>query len=532
MRSGASHAGECRMASPSRRPPHRSMVRVMRDHEPTPEPDRVALWGGILLAVGAILLGLSYGACSQDDAFISFRYADNLLRGHGLVFNPGERVEGYTNLSWTLLLAAAMGLGADPVIASILLGLLSLGALILLTAAWLGAGARGGLAVFAAALVALDPLVALEAVEGLETVAFAALGAGALGLALRGRDAAAGGVLSLACLTRPEGIHLAGLMYTGLCLDAALRPSRRVEFSQQFRGALTAAAPVVLTLVLLTLWRLAYYGDPLPNTFYAKAGGGLAVERGLLYLRWHALDRPLLYGLLALRLVAGRPTRNTVPCMVLVAGYLAYVVAVGGDFKPTGRFIIPVLPAMGLLAAETLGALHARLPRLAPLAVAGALALLLAGTASLYPGAKGIAAERHANLQARKQVGDWLAAHTHPDTVLAIHSAGVVPFYAGRTTIDMWGLADRHIAHAPPPEDFGQGMAGHEKTDPDYVFSRKPDLYLPEDLLVTLQPQVLVPDPSFPDDFEERYRARSIPLDGVWLNLWIRRGFMGGLWGR
>ena len=44
-----------------------------------------------------------------DDAFISFRYARNLLEGHGLVFNPGERVEGYTNLLWVLELAALWG---------------------------------------------------------------------------------------------------------------------------------------------------------------------------------------------------------------------------------------------------------------------------------------------------------------------------------------------------------------------------------------------------------------------------------------
>jgi len=50
-----------------------------------------------------------------DDAFISFRYARNLLEGHGLVFNPGEYVEGYTNFLWILELAAIWkGLGIPP----------------------------------------------------------------------------------------------------------------------------------------------------------------------------------------------------------------------------------------------------------------------------------------------------------------------------------------------------------------------------------------------------------------------------------
>ena len=62
----------------------------------------------------------------QDDAFISFRYAENMAAGHGLVWNAGEDpVEGYTNFSWTVLIAGAIALGFDPVGASYVLGLLA-----------------------------------------------------------------------------------------------------------------------------------------------------------------------------------------------------------------------------------------------------------------------------------------------------------------------------------------------------------------------------------------------------------------------
>ena len=51
----------------------------------------------------------------SDDAFISFRYVRNLLEGHGLVFNPGEYVEGYSNFLWILELAAIWGIwGVRP----------------------------------------------------------------------------------------------------------------------------------------------------------------------------------------------------------------------------------------------------------------------------------------------------------------------------------------------------------------------------------------------------------------------------------
>jgi len=76
----------------------------------------------ILFALFALFM-LGLGVCVQEDAFISFRYASNLIQGHGLVYNVGERVEGYTNFLWTLLLAGGMALGADPVPLSRFLGI-------------------------------------------------------------------------------------------------------------------------------------------------------------------------------------------------------------------------------------------------------------------------------------------------------------------------------------------------------------------------------------------------------------------------
>src|SRR4051794_18934740 len=59
----------------------------------------------------------------NDDAYISFRYARNLVEHGQLVFNPGERVEGFTNFLWTLLLAGGIKLGLSPVLTSRFLGI-------------------------------------------------------------------------------------------------------------------------------------------------------------------------------------------------------------------------------------------------------------------------------------------------------------------------------------------------------------------------------------------------------------------------
>ena len=93
---------------------------------------------GLLLALAsALALASSWGYCLQDDAFISFRYGRNLVDGHGLVFNPGEAVEGYTNPSWTVLSAGLIALGLSPELPIIAAGVLGL--LGLITVGWASA---------------------------------------------------------------------------------------------------------------------------------------------------------------------------------------------------------------------------------------------------------------------------------------------------------------------------------------------------------------------------------------------------------
>ena len=45
----------------------------------------------------------------QDDAYISYRYVANFLNGDGLVFNIGERIEGFTNFAWVIYMTARSG---------------------------------------------------------------------------------------------------------------------------------------------------------------------------------------------------------------------------------------------------------------------------------------------------------------------------------------------------------------------------------------------------------------------------------------
>ncbi|MBN1336424.1 MAG: hypothetical protein JXB39_10730, partial [Deltaproteobacteria bacterium] len=194
---------------------------------------RVLVW---LLAAVAVAIAISFGACTQDDAFISFRYAENLARGEGLVFNPGERVEGFTNLSWTLFLAAALRLGAEPVSLTVAAGLASLAGIVLLVPRLAQDSPRSSgdpsdallAGVLAAALLATDAGLALEAVQGLETAFYTLVGLGGALVALaeqrRGRGHVGSSVLfALAASTRPEGPVLWLGVHAGLAWDARVR---------------------------------------------------------------------------------------------------------------------------------------------------------------------------------------------------------------------------------------------------------------------------------------------------------------------
>ena len=480
----------------------------------TPATNTSSYWQWLIPGVVAILLALHYGVCTQDDAFISFRYAENWADGLGWVFNADEYVEGFSNPLWTGMFGVIFWMNGDPVQWSLLMGYLSILFLIFSThhllitlqtpSKWLWVGT---------ALIALDPSMILEAVQGLESVFYAGLVPLMISVGIRERTNKRTHTLSLLlalmlCLTRPEAPLFVGLLYIGLWTG---------DFD--WKRSLIPLVLVGVFLVLLTIGRLLYFGDPLPNTFYAKVGGW-AGTRGLTYCWLHLKHHPVLWlGLLAsLRLY--KQTSARLILWILIP-YLFYIISIGGDFKPTSRFL---LPAGGLLVALTIQAVQDYSVRWTRPIMISIICLGLFGRVTLLPKTNAWAEIRRNNLVARKVVGDWLARYTPPNTVLAMHSIGVVPFYAQRHTIDMWGLTDRTIAKTPT-SSFGTGMAGHEKTNPTYVFSKNPDLYLPEDGFFQPTKKMQVVESGFPTDFSKNYNPISIPIEGSWLNIWVHKDF-------
>ncbi len=434
-------------------------------------------------------------ACVAEDSYISFRFARHLAAGQGLRWNLGEPpIEGFTNLLWVALGALVELLGLDMVRTLQAAGVVAgIGVL------WLAdrfaarvLGLAGAARAAPALLLAASGPLAAWAASGLETVPFAlfvlAAGYGAARFWQGGEGRAltlAWIAAALATLTRPEGVLAAGAV--GLA-GLARRDRRR-------RGWL-AAGLFAAFLLALTLARLTYFGAPLPNTFYAKTGGGLLqAARGAVYSGFFAFHYLLP---LAPLLVAGWIGREkavgkeTAPVAALAAwslGWALYVVAVGGDYMAMYRFFVPVAPALALLA----GAAAARI-RPGP-AAAGLVVLAAAGTlvhstpleAELFAKPprqhgtfRGVETERW-HVARLRLLARFFAARSagRPDGSLATGAIGILGWESGLAIHDLHGLVDPAIARAGASErPLGTGLPGHEKGDLRHVLAKRPTYWM------------------------------------------------------
>jgi len=437
------------------------------------------LAAGAITIIAIVSLALAYRhAMLLDDTFISLVYVKNLLHGHGLTWN-GTRVQGFTHPLWVLLLAALGTLGVGLPAAAGGLGLVS-GAGALLAAYWLGRrlGLARPWAVAGLAALGLSLDFVIYAGSGLETPLFAGLLLALAGVLapspLRGRTALAGLASGLLALCRPEGFAL-------IPIAAAVVWRREGR-----RGALLCLGVAVLLATPWLIWARLFYGDWLPNPYYAKAGAlSLASARwGLDYL---FLGHPwpsrlgLALTLAALCLIALRPPAPGLRGLALgCLGWMGYVLLVGGDFMAGLRFLVPVWGPMLVVLLATAQARRS----LAPAMLGIVLLLTAARWLDPRPALK-LRFER-AMHQSETELARYLKATAPPDALVAVNAAGVLPYYSGLPCLDMVGINDRHIArhgHRNPAL-----MPGHQCGDGDYVLDRRPT-----HLLLMPGPGVFVP---------------------------------------
>ena len=344
---------------------------------------------------------------AYDDAFISFRYAENLANGHGLVYNVGERVEGYTNFLWTVILAGAIKLGRDPLIVAKALGILFALATMALTVFFSAfvTGQEGWRSVLPMLFLACSgPFVAWAqwGLEGGMFTFFALLGLFLFLRALRtGASFAFSSILFLvAAMTRPEGtiffavclayylllVHRAKKLKAGsdqlergdaaanAAGNAAANAARPIDLANlvhpdQLPIRLTQLiAPFAVVYAFYYGWRFSYYGYPYPNTYYVRMAGSIGAyfdqwARGLKYIfdfAWRG-GGVVIVILIGLLWIAYRPTRRSMLSFLSVFCLIpiGYSMHVGGDSKHLYRLLMPYLPILYILAGHSLsGVFH------------------------------------------------------------------------------------------------------------------------------------------------------------------------------
>ncbi len=467
----------------------------------------------LLAAIFLLFLAHSFFlSCLAEDSFISFRFAENLAGGHGLVWNIGEKpVEGYTNFLWVLISASLIKLRLNVLWFSRAIGILA-GLLALWYTyrfSWKMLGLSRSMSLIPCFFLALSGPFAAWAASGMEMNLFALL------ILIGGyhftgywksrvpRDLYFSFLfLFFATLTRPEGFLIFGLV---LVLGLVLFFLNKIPL----RNLILPLLAYVLPFLAYFIWRFRYFGFLLPNTYYAKTGGStLQYLRGLDYLGFFALFflAPFLPVVLWLILGKRRGLFRTLRLpdlaesikkkpgislsLVVFLIYSVYVVYVGGDYMAMYRFFVPVLPFISLVFGYIVAAVFAAVSRsrLKKALLAGFVFLFAAATliqstplekalfrkpGFMHGSYRGIETERwHSRRLAL--LGKFFDRYKNSyDESVASTAIGAISYYADMKIIDFFGLVDPYLAHREV-RHLGSGMPGHEKLDLDYLFSKRP----------------------------------------------------------
>ncbi|PWB75550.1 hypothetical protein C3F09_01940 [candidate division GN15 bacterium] len=446
---------------------------------------RVAFLIIILIALTVCGYGFwHYHGFFTDDTYISLRYCRNLLDGHGLVWNPGERVEGYSNFLFVVLVGLLGWLGIDLVLAAEIIGILSFAAL-LSYLVWRGRHTRtfeldDPAWLLPTVLVGTSYCMIIWSCGGLETVLFSFLvTVGVLTSldAISGQprtSVMAGLLLGLATLTRPDG----GLFFVIAACFYLVHLIRRRENAGSRLIALLV--PFLLIVGAHEIWRFSYYRELLPNTWYAKGVfSWTRLDMGFRYLIGFAITQPVLLPVLLLALIYRAIARNwnleLTYLLLCVVAFIAYVMSIGGDHMLAYRPLIAVIPLMAVIIAK---ALEPLLRGIRAIVVFSVIAVIVIAQIP-FPGRGIQGAERpDGAAYCGEIVGKYISANWPAGSLVALNSAGATPYFAPNLQfLDMLGLNDKTIAHRDPTPMLlpYQIVPGHAKGDGQYVFNRRPD---------------------------------------------------------
>lgn len=430
-----------------------------------------------------------------DDPFISFRYAYNLVHGKGLVWNEGERIEGYTNFLWTLLMCIPLYLGYGPVTFSLLLGIIFFILSLVFTykSSSLIFGSRD-IGLLTIVLLGTNYTFSSFATSGMETQMQACLFVASfyvLFLCLAKNDwnnrklLMISLLLSTALLTRLDSSLL---VITIFPIAVFFIMKDKIPVPQKVGKILALLLPFTVLIGSWFIWKLSYYGDILPNTFYVKAARP-DISQGLYYLALFLISYlffPFLILLvLTLKRFLMKSNIKVIALSLVILLWAMYIVRIGGDYMEF-RFIVPIMPLLFMLFVWIIFVLFQKKAMRITL-----ILLILVGslhhkiTFGEYTGLKHmVKIDQTVRFNTNRdktwvwgQIGRILGKSFNysPSVTIATYAAGGIPYYSRLRTIDNSGLNDKWVAR------YGYIVtgffAGHVRKAPlSYLLERKVNL--------------------------------------------------------
>ncbi|MEO8664342.1 MAG: hypothetical protein ABI462_02505 [Ignavibacteria bacterium] len=428
----------------------------------------------LVLYVIFLFLSMQFFGWIVDDLYIYFRYVNNFVNGKGIVYNSGEYVEGFSGFSWFILLSLFGYLGLplelSAKILSLLLALLNL-FLVFKISRKLNPGI---LSYFVCILMIFNIPFILWSASGFEIMLYIFLLLSGfyqiINLKTGTRNfSLVSVIIFLIAVTRPEGIlmSLAYLVFIYI-------------FSGDRTFSFKAAVLSGLMIVSFLIFRVIYFQDLLPNTYYAKIGQHFfgyyemrSYKHGVLYILdffKHNIQFIPLVILIPFTVKKLISQRSFLFIITIIFLQFFFTVFSGGDWMVQYRFIIPAIPFLSLALVICLKEFIVlkKINFTASGVIITVLTLIM--IYNMVSEDKSVIKKETVMWNKLKEFSSDMKKNISSGSLVANGSSGIIPYYLEDVSfLDIVGLTNRKIA-----KDGVRSSAWFEKSLPAYVYANDP----------------------------------------------------------
>jgi len=431
-----------------------------------------------------------------EDAFIGFRYSCNLAEGYGLVFNIGKHVEGYSNFLWIVLLAGINRfLCMDiPTTARIIGGILSFFVVLISYKITWRLTKNLHISLLTVLVIGSIGAYASWGLSGLENPLFAVWFMLAIASAFDKHWWITSIYLLLMSLTRIDGV----VFIPPFLIFAYIYTPK----TERVKTLTRLVVPFFVIYLIYTIWRISYFGYFIPNTVAAKNCSSILyrIFNGVRYISNYFVT----YGTLIILFIAAFNAFITAVVkkidtisikkvytalketflpeevlLLLVTGtYICFIIFIGGDWMPTGRFLYVIIPPFVILGLS-LWQRHIKETFLQLNSKIGISLFFIAciicfyNSFLVYDHIPEVRVWKN-QITGLAEIGQWLNSSLPESTIVAVTANGSLSYHSKLPTIDMHGLTDEHIGRKG--KRLSRGVSGQTTRDYEYVVSQKPQI--------------------------------------------------------